>query len=339
MANEEHLAILQQGVAAWNKWREKHPRVRPNLRKVDLSGADLSGADLSVANLSGANLSGAFLHKVDLSGAFLHGANFREAFLREAFLNWANLREADLHKANLREADLHEADLGWANLNAADLSQVILVHAQLESADLTNCRVYGIAAWDVGLTGAKQENLVITQEHQPVITVDNLQVAQFIYLLLNNENIRDIINTITTKAVLILGRFTPERKAVLDALRDELRRRNYLPILFDFKPSQRRDVTETVVTLAHLARFIIADLTDPRSIPQELTAIIPNLPSVPVQPLLQSESTVYGMFEHWQRYAWVLPIQTYDNSDDLLASLGDKVIAPAEAKANEMEKR
>jgi hypothetical protein len=44
----------------------------------------------------------------------------------------------------------------------------------------------------------------------------------------------------TSKAVLILGRFTDERKAVLDALRDELRKRNYLPILFDFD-KQRRD--------------------------------------------------------------------------------------------------
>jgi hypothetical protein len=31
-----------------------------------------------------------------------------------------------------------------------------------------------------------------------------------------------VIDTITSKAVLILGRFTDERKAVLDALREEL---------------------------------------------------------------------------------------------------------------------
>jgi hypothetical protein len=57
------------------------------------------------------------------------------------------------------------------------------------------------------------------------------EVAQFIYLLLCNEKIREVINTITAKAVLIPGRLTPERHAVLDAIREALRHRNDLPIL------------------------------------------------------------------------------------------------------------
>jgi hypothetical protein len=118
-----------------------------------------------------------------------------------------------------------------------------------------------------------------------VITVDNLEVAQFIYLLLHNEKIREVIDTITSKVVLILGRFTPERKAVLDAMREELRRRNYLPILFDFEKPARRDLTETVSTLAHMARFIIADITEAKSIPQELQRIVLDLPSVGSTPL------------------------------------------------------
>ena len=59
--------------------------------------------------------------------------------------------------------------------------------------------------------------------------------------MLHNQKIRDVIDTITSKAVLILGRFTDERKAVLDALREELRKRNYLPILFDFEKPRSRD--------------------------------------------------------------------------------------------------
>ncbi len=75
---------------------------------------------------------------------------------------------------------------------------------------------------------ATQLNLIITPPEEPtVITVDNLEVAQFIYLLLHNEKIRHVIDTITSKVVLILGRFTPERKVVLYALREELRKRNY----------------------------------------------------------------------------------------------------------------
>ncbi len=63
-----------------------------------------------------------------------------------------------------------------------------------------HCSVYGIAAWNVQLAGAKQDNLVITHAEEPTITVDNLEVAQFIYLLLNNSKIRDIIDTIAKQS-------------------------------------------------------------------------------------------------------------------------------------------
>ena len=111
----------------------------------------------------------------------------------------------------------------------------------LTGADLTGCRIYGVSAWGLKLEGTKQQNLVITPADEPEITVDNIEVAQFIYLMLHNQKIRDVIDTITSKAVLILGRFTDERKAVLDALREELRKRNYLPILFDFDKPRSRD--------------------------------------------------------------------------------------------------
>ncbi len=189
------------------------------------------------------------------------------------------------------------------------------------------------------LDGAVQKDLVITRYNEPIVTLDDLEVAQFIYLLLNNQKLRNVIDTITSKAVLILGRFTDERKKVLDAIREELRRRNYLPILFDFDPSVSRDLTETVTLLARMSRFIIADLTDPRSIPQELDAIVPQLPSAPVQPILLSSQREYGMFEDLKRYPWVLPIQNYDQIEEFLAALPERVITAAEAKATELTKR
>ena len=254
-----------------------------------------------------------------------------------------DLSRADLTWANLTGADLLGANLSWANLSGADLSKAdltycALVETNLTGATLTSCRIYGISAWNLKLEGAIQQNLNISnwirEEH--AVTVDNLEVAQFIYLLLSNERIRQVIDTITSKVVLILGRFTPERKAVLDAIRDSLRQRDYLPVLFDFDKPAGRDLTETISTLAHRARFIIADITEAKSIPGELQAIVPDLPSVPVQPLLLTSEREYGMFEHIRRYDWVLDTYYYDNLDGVLASVEDKVISPAETKAREL---
>ncbi len=128
--------------------------------------------------------------------------------------------------------------------------------------------------------------------------------------------------------VLILGRFSGERKKTLDAIREELRKHGYLPILFDFEKPSSRDVTETVSTLAHMAKFVIADITDPRSIPQELQAIVPQLPSVPVQPILLASQGEYGMFEHFPRYPWVRETLRYESDEALLASLNESVINP-----------
>ncbi len=179
---------------------------------------------------------------------------------------------------------------------------------------------------------------LITPEDQPIITVDNLQIAQFLYLLLDNQEIRDVISTNTTKVVLILGRFTPERKAVLDALRNILRTKDYVPIMFDFDKPANKDTQETITTLARLARFVIADITEAKSIPQELVSIMESFPSLAIQPLLQRDSEPWGMYDHIKRYPWVLPIQRYTDLAELLATLEERVIDPAEHKAQELTK-
>jgi hypothetical protein len=212
------------------------------------------------------------------------------------------------------------------------------VNTNLVGANLTGCRVYGIAAWDINLEGAAQKDLIITRQYEHDITVDNLEMAQFIYLLLNNKRIRHVIDTISSKVILILGRFTPERKAVLDALREELRRRDYLPILFDFDVPATRDIIETVSLLARMARFIIADLTDPSSVPKELEAIVPGL-AVPVQPLLEGANRPYAMFRDYWKYEWVLPVHRYEGLEPLLRDMAQKVIGPAEAKVRTLEER
>ena len=92
MANDEHVALLKQGVAAWNAWRAKNPDIRPDLNEANLSETNLVGVNLIGANLSGANLFQTKLVGANLSGASLNQAGLFEADLSQAILDGANLR-------------------------------------------------------------------------------------------------------------------------------------------------------------------------------------------------------------------------------------------------------
>jgi len=218
MALSEHLDFLKLGTPAWNRWRKQNALIVPDLssahlQTVRLPGADLSGArcaltyfgdaDFAGANLSGADLSEAYLRNARLQHAMLENATLVEVELGGADLSSARMAGADLRSARLRGANLTNTDLRGAKLSRADLREAIAVGTNLEGADLTGSQVYGVAAWNVELRGAVQRDLLITPEGEHAITTDNLAIAQFLYLLLHNERIRDVIETVGRKAVLI----------------------------------------------------------------------------------------------------------------------------------------
>jgi len=164
-----------------------------------------------------------------------------------------------------------------------------------------------------------------------------IEVAQFIYLILNNEKIRDVINTLTSKSVLILGRFAiPERKAILNALKDKLREYNLLPIVFDFDRPIDKDFTETIKTLAGISYFVIADVTNPKSSPLELQATVPDY-QIPFVPIIQEGEYPFAMMVDLQKkYNWVLNTVTYDSQETLMKVLKPLIIDPAMKKRQEL---
>ncbi len=322
--------------------------VLADLERAELPHANLGGARLSQAMLTGASLGGAFLggaqlfsaqlEGADLEGADLGSANLRQsglegASLARAELDQADLTEAWLPRANLAGASLFETNLRGANLEeavleGADLHHANLVGTNLRGANLDGATVYGASVWDVTLFGCSQRGLIITPPSEPTITVENLEMAQFIYMMLHNSRLGATIDAIGSKAVLVLGRFTAHRKEVLDGLKHELRNQDLVPIVFDFPKGEARDLTETVQVLAGLSRFVVADLTDARSVAQELSHIVPFLPSVPIVPLVLDSQEEYGMFEHWKRYPWVLDVYRYASTHQLLADIDKAVLQP-----------
>jgi hypothetical protein len=103
--------------------------------------------------------------------------------------------------------------------------------------------------------------------------------------------------------------------------------------LFDFEKPASKDLTGTVSTLANMARFVIADLTDPSSVPHELATVVPGT-VVPVQTIILKGQREYAMFiDLKRRYHWVLKPYRYKSKKLLIDQLSQRVIAPAEAKA------
>ena len=344
MPDEEQLELLRQGVQGWNEWRRNNPRVRPSLSRANLSNANLRGANLSKANLRKANLRKADLQAADLHDADLMEASLRKANLRGARASGACLRRANMTRASAAGADLTAANLHRANLRLTDLTEAVLPEADLseanlmettvEGATLRGSWVYGASVWNLRGQPKDESDLNVSGPDKAINTAPSLEAAQFIHLLLNNEKVPKLLGAATSKVVLILGSFTEERKAVLDTLRDELRERDYSPILFDFDIPQDRDITETVALLARMARFVIADLTDPKSIPQELQAFVPDV-AVPVQPIIHESQDPWSMFPDLKKYPWMLQPHPYSDQQQLLAAVS-AVIAPAEDKRIEL---
>lgn len=154
MANEEHLAILKQGVSSWNQWRNDMRSLWPDLIRVDLRQANLSGVDFSKTDLIKANLSEANLSRVDLTGADLTDADLTGADLTGAYLYAANLRGADLTGADLSHADLSDAFLSGANISRTHLSRADLTGTDLSRVDLSRADLRGAHFTGADLTGA-----------------------------------------------------------------------------------------------------------------------------------------------------------------------------------------
>jgi len=122
MTNRDYLALIKQGVPAWNAWRAENPELEPNLtgaflRRSNLAGVNFSRANLYSTNLRKCNLTDADLSQAHMGGADLSGANLHHANLRGAHLNGVNLNRVDLSRATLSYARMGQTVLGDVDLS------------------------------------------------------------------------------------------------------------------------------------------------------------------------------------------------------------------------------
>lgn len=163
MAIQEHLAVLYEGVNAWNEWRLQESVVRPDLSGAELHEADLTWANLRGAILRGANLVSADMTEADLSEADLSEANLRGASLRGANLDWAFLRSADLQGAEMTGAVLTDTNLSGADLSGVDLSGAKLIGANLTGTNLFGANLTGTSFVEAQAAETRFGNVDLSQ--------------------------------------------------------------------------------------------------------------------------------------------------------------------------------
>jgi len=348
MADIKQIEIFKQGAKAWNQWRLTNPEITPDLSDIDFerdvhtyesrydmpsfSGYNLSGMKLNRisarnSTFTNCNFSNSSMSFSDLCFSMFMVCDFCETTMRVTKVGSSEFFDCDFTRSDLSYCSAEETDFSGSHFVQSNLSNMSLVKTNFSHTVIDGARVYGISAWDLNLTESFQENIYISEEGSH-ITVPSVELAQFISLLINNSKVRDFIDTISSKMVLLLGRFTPERKLILDKIKKELESRNYLPVIFDFEGPANRDVGETIITLASLSKFVIADISSPKSIPQELESIVPTFPSLPIQPLIDELQTEYGMFDRFKRYPWVL--QKINYSDNEVEKVVDGIVSNCE---------
>jgi uncharacterized protein YjbI with pentapeptide repeats len=285
---------------------------KDHMTDVDFSSTNLemSSFDGQHPNLSYSKFTASNLKYAGLSGCGISHCDF-----------WsANLTNASMVDVVAFHANFTSAKLIRTNLSYSDLSSAIFINTDMSNSNISHSRIFGTTAWDANLENANQKDLIISLPGEPTLTVDDLEMAQLIYLLRKSNKLRSLIDTLTAKVVLILGRFDEQGMATLKIIKKLLKNQNLIPIIFDFEKPSSRDLTETVLTIASISKLVIADISNVKSVPQELQAIVPNI-SVTVQPILLEDESEYGMFSGLQKYPWVNEVIRFGNHDDLTARL------------------
>lgn len=288
MTQDDYSEILAQGAKVWNVWRERNPGpmvrfVKPHWYSCPgPRGRQIKGRNR--LNFSGMNLSGVFISK-----AFAEGLNLRDSLFDGSTFDEGDFSRADFSGATFRNTKFFKSILTEANFDGAtfvncNLNRVNLSGASFHLKEITETVVYGIAAWDLETSEeTKQSKLVIEKTYdlysnlidqgKVPMTVDDIELAQFVYYLSNHKKMRATLNIMNDRGVLLLGRFKDGGLERLYSMREWFQGKGYMAMIFDFARPDNLSLTEAVVTMAGLAKFVVVDLSG-SSVPAELQSIL-----------------------------------------------------------------
>lgn len=331
-----------------------------NFLRANLQGAILEKTQLEYAQLKEANLTGATLERTNLEHVNARSTifdeivakepNFEVSTLRGARFRRARISGARFHRAYLRDANLSDAVFAgcWlrfatldgaycrnTDFSGADLRYASMVETRLNGANLSDVHVFGISAWGVETDANTRQDLIVgldQDEREAPLRAHDLHTAQLLGLMLDGAGVRAVLDSVASKLVLILGSFSPAEKPVLDALRSSLQSHGYVAVEFDFERPSERDYAETVLTLAGLSRFVVADFTNAKEVRAEVSQARRQYMRVPILPIAREGASLpITMINTFTAEELQLLVR-YGDIDDLLQKIQPSIIRPAEER-------
>jgi len=318
---------------SWEEWKRE--------KKTSDISLDLFNRPHWVGRFKGGNpfdFSGLELTGVSIFAAFAEGltiknAIFKDVVIEEGDFSRANFSGSTFINTRFNKTILSDACFDGAVFVNCNLNRVNLSDANFSVKEIRETVVYGISSWGLNVSeDSIQSKLIIEKTYgfysdflknkRIPMMVDNIELAQFVYYLTDHKKMRDTINILNDKGVLLLGKFKHGGLERLYNLRQWFSDRNYMPMIFDFDRPDGMDFTETIVTMAGLSKLIVTDLSGD-SVPHELHAILSTF-TKPV--IAYHDGNPYSMVRDLKRKNAYFQEISYDGTEqDLLNQLPDAV--------------
>ncbi|MBW1298118.1 pentapeptide repeat-containing protein [Aquimarina litoralis] len=219
-------------------------------------------------------------------------------------------------------------------IESVDFEGSSFVKTTFSACNLSNSKFYGTNVWDITIDNTTKQNNLIIHDTRGLLTnriiVCDIEVAHIINLLCSNDKFSNLTSESQSKFILILGRFGVNKEN-LEKLKDKIiQDTNYSPIVFDWNNDKSNlDFIETIVFLSGFAKFIVADISNPKSVPAELQAILSNI-MLPVFPIMHESDSEYAVFTSIKKYQWVYNLIVYDNFEKIIDKFEKAILYPAE---------
>ncbi len=273
------------------------------------------------------------IYKAFAEGMTISNSSFENVLFEEGDFSRVDFSHCTFINTKFNKTILTDSNFSGATFINCNLNRVNLTNADFTVKEIKETVIYGVSLWDIKISEESlQSKLVIEKtydlysdiiaEGRIPMMVEDIELAQFIYYLSDHKKLRDTLNILNNRGVLLLGRFKNGGLERLYKLREWFTKRNYLPMIFDFDRPNSLDYTETIVTMSGLSKLVIADLSGD-SVPQELHAIL----STFIKPVVVYYDTQpYSMIKDLKRKnRYFHDIKFNGEDDDLLKKLPDKI--------------